>query len=151
MPTLKLHYDGWVALPAAARRQLGLNSGNRLDVALVDGTILLRPAAKAKRPVGHVGLEDAIDRPAPDEPGISARTDLAPTRRGPSRATPVPGWRRARFTAAEAPAWSAKGGSGTGRRATTCAHGQRRTMEAAAQGGPATACSDRPCLVPVPA
>ena len=51
MPTLKLHYDGWVALPAAVRQQLGLNSGDKLDVALVDGTIVLRLAAKATRPV----------------------------------------------------------------------------------------------------
>ena len=51
MPTLKLHYEGWVSLPAVLRQQLGLNSGDRLDVDLVDGTIVLRPAAKAKRPV----------------------------------------------------------------------------------------------------
>ena len=53
MPTLKLHYEGWVSLPAVLRQQLGLNSGDRLDVDLVDGTIVLRPAAttNARRPV----------------------------------------------------------------------------------------------------
>ena len=45
MPTLKLHYEGWVSLPAALRQQLGLNSGDRLEVDLVDGTIMLRPTA----------------------------------------------------------------------------------------------------------
>ena len=85
MPTLKLHYDGWVALPAAVRQQLGLNSGDKLDVALVDGTIVLRLAAKATRPVQSVDQEEAVDPPAPDAIGNAARPDVAPTRRGPGR------------------------------------------------------------------
>ena len=31
MPTVKLHYEGWVSLPSILRRKLGLNSGDRLD------------------------------------------------------------------------------------------------------------------------
>ena len=85
MPTLKLHYDGWVALPAAVRQQLGLNSGDKLDVALVDGTIVLRPAAKATRPVQSVDQEEAVDPPAPDAIGNAAHPDVAPARRGPGR------------------------------------------------------------------
>ena len=46
MPTLKLHYDGWIALPIGLRQTLGLNSGDRIEVDLVDGTLVLRPAAK---------------------------------------------------------------------------------------------------------
>ena len=37
MPTLKLHYDGWLALPAGLRQKLGLNSGERVEAELVDG------------------------------------------------------------------------------------------------------------------
>ena len=85
MPTLKLHYDGWLLLPAALRRQLGLNSGDRLDVQLVDGTIVLRPATRAKRSVDHVDLEEVTDPPAPDTAGNAAQPDAAPTRRGPGR------------------------------------------------------------------
>ena len=48
-----LPLEWWVALPAAVRQQLGLSSGDRLDVALLDGTIVLRLAAKATRPVQH--------------------------------------------------------------------------------------------------
>ena len=55
MPTLKLPYEGWVSLPAALRQQLGLNSGDRLDVELVNGTIMLGVTAKAGRPAPRAG------------------------------------------------------------------------------------------------
>ena len=68
MPTLKLHYEGWVSLPAVLRQQLGLNGGNRLEVDLVDGTIVLRPAATAEHPAPRADQEVAINsmpRPRP--------------------------------------------------------------------------------------
>src|SRR4051794_4480327 len=46
--TLKLHYDGWLALPAALRRRLGLDKGTALEVELVDGTIVLRPSGEGQ-------------------------------------------------------------------------------------------------------
>src|SRR3954447_369279 len=46
--TLKLHYDGWLALPAALRRKLGLDEGAALEVELVDGTIVLRPSGERR-------------------------------------------------------------------------------------------------------
>ena len=85
MPTLKLHYDGWLLLPAALRRQLGLNSGDRLEVQLVDGTIVLRPATRAKCSVDHADPEEVTDPPAPDTAGNAVQPDAAPTRRGPGR------------------------------------------------------------------
>jgi AbrB family looped-hinge helix DNA binding protein len=48
MTTLKLHYDGWLALPAGLRHKLGLKSGDRLEAELVGGTVVLRPAATAR-------------------------------------------------------------------------------------------------------
>ena len=83
MPTLKLHYEGWVSLPAALRQQLGLNSGDRLEVDLVDGAIVLRPAATTKRPAPREDQEAAIDSPAPDAP--ETLTDPVPARRKPGR------------------------------------------------------------------
>ncbi len=44
MTILKLHYDGWLALPADFRRKLGLGKGQALEAQLVGGTIVLRPA-----------------------------------------------------------------------------------------------------------
>ena len=85
MPTLKLHYEGWVSLPAALRQQLGLNSGDRLEVDLVDGTIVLRPAATTKRSPPHEDQAVAIDSPAPDAPETLTLTDAVPARRKPGR------------------------------------------------------------------
>src|SRR6187397_3005363 len=43
LATLKLHYDGWLTLPAGLRQMLDLKTGDRLQADLVDGTIVLRP------------------------------------------------------------------------------------------------------------
>ena len=50
MATLKLHYDGWLVLPAGLRRALELESGDRLEAELVDGAIVLRPAKGSGQP-----------------------------------------------------------------------------------------------------
>ena len=61
MTTLKLHYDGWLALPAALRRKLGLDKGAMLEVELVDGTIVLRPSSEGQR--SAVGREREATEP----------------------------------------------------------------------------------------
>jgi AbrB family looped-hinge helix DNA binding protein len=61
MTTLKMHYEGWISLPAALRQQLGLHSGARLDVQLVNDTIVLRPVQGTRAPVEP---EQAIESPA---------------------------------------------------------------------------------------
>jgi hypothetical protein len=61
VPTLKIYYDGWVALPPGLRQYLKLNSGDRLDVQLVDGVIMLRPANVKRAPAE---AEPAIRPPA---------------------------------------------------------------------------------------
>src|SRR3712207_1794272 len=74
MPTLKLHYDGWLSLPSGLRQKLGLGSGDRLEADLVDGTIVLRPAAKTRRPARH----------EPEAADFLA-ADAAPAKRKPGR------------------------------------------------------------------
>jgi AbrB family looped-hinge helix DNA binding protein len=64
VPTTKLYYDGWLALPAGLREKLGLTTGDRLDVELVDGAVVLR-RSEAKRGGKHA--------------------DAMPARRGPGR------------------------------------------------------------------
>ena len=113
MPTLKLHYEGWVSLPAALRQQLGLNSGDRLDVELVDGTIMLRPTAKARRPAPRAGRGAVIEPPALETPETLTLTDAVPARRKPGRprkheaaaevVAPTPKRPRGRPRAARAP------------------------------------------------
>jgi len=75
---LKLHYDGWLVLPAGLRNALELESGDRLEAELVDGTIVLRPA-KGKRPVTKpkkaARLPVAVSAPAPslEAPAVAKR------------------------------------------------------------------------------
>ena len=66
MTTLKLHYDGWLALPADFRRKLGLGKGQALEAQLVGGTIVLRPAGGKAADVGEAEVEP---EPAP-EPAV---------------------------------------------------------------------------------
>ena len=139
MPTLKLHYEGWVSLPAVLRQQLGLNSGDRLEVDLVDGTIVLRPAATTKRPAPRADQEAAIDSPAPAAPETLVLTDAVPARRKPER----PRKHEHRRADPEAPARSAKGDARAGAGTSAGAYGQQRALEAAAQGGPAAAGGER--------
>jgi AbrB family looped-hinge helix DNA binding protein len=82
MSTLKLHYEGWLALPAGLRQKLGLKSGDRLEAELAQGAIVLRPAAKGRRP-------ERQDEEAAIEPSIAddavARAGAVPARRKPGR------------------------------------------------------------------
>ena len=60
MSTLKLHYDGWIALPAGVRQLLGLASGDQLTAELVDGTLVLRPAAKKTKAAATESIRAAL-------------------------------------------------------------------------------------------
>jgi hypothetical protein len=84
MATLKLHYDGWLSLPSGLRQKLGLGSGDRLKADLVDGTVVLRPTAKTRRPAQRE--EETTDAPAADaSEGLSLATGAAPAKRKPGR------------------------------------------------------------------
>jgi len=64
LATLKLHYDGWLALPDNFRHMLGLKTGDRLQAELVDGTIVLRPTPAKRVP--------AAPEPVAEIPGVVA-------------------------------------------------------------------------------
>ncbi len=87
MATLKLHYEGWVSLPSALRQKLGLGSGDRLEADLVDGAIVLRPAAKGRQPARREeGEEEAADPAAAGASGALPPTATAvPAKRKPGR------------------------------------------------------------------
>src|SRR4051794_22065280 len=66
MSRLKIHYEGWVALPESFRRQLGLERGDDLEAELVEGTIVLRPSKGSVKAVQEgVAPEAAEAIPAP--------------------------------------------------------------------------------------
>ena len=78
MSTLKLHYDGWLVLPAGLRRALELESGDRLKAELMGGAIVLRPAKKkrsATKPEKVAELPAAASAPAPspEAPAVAKR------------------------------------------------------------------------------
>jgi AbrB family looped-hinge helix DNA binding protein len=83
MTTLKLHYDGWLALPAGLREKLGLKSGDRLEAELVGGTLVLRPAATARGRAGP-GAK-ASEPPAATAPAASPVEAATPAKRKPGR------------------------------------------------------------------
>jgi len=81
MSTVRLNYDGWLALPATVRQRLGLITGDRLDLELVDGVITLRPRradALPERPAAEPVVTGAPSASA--TPELPAAT--APVRKG---------------------------------------------------------------------
>jgi len=84
MSTVRLNYDGWLALPAPVRKKFDLSTGDQLDLELSDDAIVLRP-----RRTGGV-----VDQQAPELPVASAEPTAAPppataaapiVKRGPGR------------------------------------------------------------------
>ena len=74
MPRLKVHYEGWIALPEVFRRRLGLERGDEIEAELVDGTIVLRPAkGSAKAIEEEVGPEADLDTSPPSAFDVEAQ------------------------------------------------------------------------------
>ncbi len=71
MPKVRLNYDGWLALPAAARRALGLDTGDQLEVEIVDGRIVLRPLKPAAA-AGSAAAEELSPAAMEPEPASAA-------------------------------------------------------------------------------
>jgi len=112
--TLKLHYDGWLVLPAGLRRTLELESGDRLEAELVDGAIVLRPA-KGKRPATKP--EKVAELPAAPSPAAST---VAKRPRGRPRKVPAaPAQAELLLALAEAPLPSVKRKLGRPRKVAT--------------------------------
>ena len=97
MATLKLHYDGWLVLPTGLRQKLGLKSGDRIDAELVDGSLVLRPAANTRSPAPlaeevneAAGARPPTTLPLVDGVRIAARkTRRAPKGTGSGDALPA--------------------------------------------------------------
>jgi hypothetical protein len=92
MTILKLYYGGWLALPAALCRTLGVGTGDRLEAELVDGTIRLRPAARIKGVLEHEpkATEPAAEATTPASLPLAAASAKRPSRRPRKVAVPEP-------------------------------------------------------------
>jgi AbrB family looped-hinge helix DNA binding protein len=78
MTRLKIHYDGWLALPAAVRRKLGLATGDELEVEVVAEGLLLRTAKRGTRPVESEPEEQEQPAPAAVAPAPAPEPEPAP-------------------------------------------------------------------------
>ena len=119
MSTLKLHYDGWLVLPAGLRRALELESGDRLKAELVDGAIVLRPA-KGKRPatrpekVAELPVAVSVPTSLPEAPAVAKRP-----RGRPRKVQVAPAQAELLLAPAEAPLPSPKRKPGRPRKVVT--------------------------------
>jgi AbrB family looped-hinge helix DNA binding protein len=77
MPTVKLHPEGWLSLPDAVRRKLGVESGDTLEVQVVGNSAILRPA---KGKAASAEPEAAAEETAPSS--AEAETPAPAKRRG---------------------------------------------------------------------
>src|SRR4051794_7786523 len=98
MPTVKLHPEGWLALPADVRRKLGVGSGDTLELQLVGNSVILRPAkgkagsAKPEAAPEETAPSTALELPAAEEP----TSPIEPEPAGAAPETPAPAKRRGR-------------------------------------------------------
>jgi AbrB family looped-hinge helix DNA binding protein len=92
MPKVRLNYDGWLALPMAVRKKLGLSAGNQLELELVGGAIVLRPAGSVSvadlSPPEPVPLAEQA-KAAAAEP-IPSVSSTPAAKRGPGRPRKTP-------------------------------------------------------------
>ena len=71
MTKLKLHYDGWIALPATVRRRMGITTGDQLEADWVEGGLLLRSpnaGGAVKAEVVEVMPQKSVVKKAAAEP-----------------------------------------------------------------------------------
>ncbi len=89
MSTVLLHYDGWVTLPVAARQQLGLSTGDRLEVEVSGEALVLRRAVRVSASQAATEAEpEPMPEPQLVEAVAEAPAPVAPApavRRGPGR------------------------------------------------------------------
>src|SRR5436305_979579 len=91
MPKVRLSYDGWLALPVAVREKLGLSTGHQLELELVGGAIVLRPAgALGAVPAELPATPPAVEALPPEPPPTAAPGPAPAPKRGPGRSRKVP-------------------------------------------------------------
>src|SRR5215218_9708058 len=92
MPKVRLNYDGWLALPMAVRKRLGLSAGNQLELELVGGAIVLRPAGSvsAADPIPPEPAPLAVQPKAAEAEPIPSVSSTPTVKRGPGRPRKTP-------------------------------------------------------------
>src|SRR5690349_12041623 len=106
MRNVKMHYDGWVQLPAGVRNKLALETKDELTIRLVDGGVLLRPASKTAKPVPIAEVEATVSHlPARSQvPAVKQRAAATPAKTARNLVLPAGPRPRGRRKAAPMPA-----------------------------------------------
>jgi bifunctional DNA-binding transcriptional regulator/antitoxin component of YhaV-PrlF toxin-antitoxin module len=91
LPTIQLHYDGWLTLPAEARQHLDVTTGDRLDIELTKDGLLLRSARRIQEiPAPEPKAVVAQPVAAPAEPPEPAEVETVVAKRGRPRKAVTP-------------------------------------------------------------
>src|SRR3954451_7061756 len=91
IPKVRLSYDGWLALPPTVREKLGLSTGHQLELELVGGAIVLRPAGAAgPAPAEPPATFPPVETRPPAPPSAAAPEPPPAAKRGPGRPRKVP-------------------------------------------------------------
>ena len=111
LATLKLHYDGWLTLPAGLRDLLDLKTGDHLQAELVDGAIVLRPTHGKRAPAEPEPAAEmpVVARCRSGHYGSTGKAASRPTQEGAGRPEPgrAPAGPRGATGPTEAQAWPA--------------------------------------------
>jgi antitoxin component of MazEF toxin-antitoxin module len=84
-----LSHDGWLALPPAVRKELGLSTGHQLELELVGGAIVLRPTGAAG-PAEPAAAPPSVEALPPESTTTTAPEPAPAVKRGPGRPRKVP-------------------------------------------------------------
>ena len=90
MSTVRLNCDGWLSLPTAVRRKLGLTAGDQLELELSDGSIVRRPVRSgvAEAAAALVPMAEPLVSATP--PAAAAAAPMVKRGPGRPRKTPLP-------------------------------------------------------------
>jgi bifunctional DNA-binding transcriptional regulator/antitoxin component of YhaV-PrlF toxin-antitoxin module len=69
MTLVRIHHDGWLALPPVQRRRLGLRTGDMLEVVSTEGSLLLRRKTTAGKARDSIPPEPEAVVPATNAAG----------------------------------------------------------------------------------
>jgi bifunctional DNA-binding transcriptional regulator/antitoxin component of YhaV-PrlF toxin-antitoxin module len=90
MRNVKMHYDGWLQLPAGVRSKLALETKDELEITLADDGVLLRPAGAKMTPVPrHEPEVSAPPAPKAQPAAVEPRAGAMRARAGRSLALPA--------------------------------------------------------------
>jgi hypothetical protein len=84
MTVLKLHYDGWLKLPADLQRVLGAATGDLLEIVPTEGGLVLRMKAAAPASIEAAAVSPTAAAPAapPAPASLPTVESAAPPKRG---------------------------------------------------------------------